>query len=93
MSALTAAPLVVLIGRPNSGKSSLYNAVAGGDARVGQFARFIYNVDECLCIERLSKFGWDREQNSLWRACHRSGEACRRCGDMLFYRNTFAPAI
>lgn len=30
-------PLVVLLGRPNSGKSSLFNRVTGQDARVGNF--------------------------------------------------------
>ncbi len=40
------APLVVLLGRPNSGKSSLYNAVAGKDARVGNFAGITVDILE-----------------------------------------------
>jgi ferrous iron transport protein B len=40
------APLVVLLGRPNSGKSSLYNAVAGRDARVGNFAGITVDILE-----------------------------------------------
>jgi ferrous iron transport protein B len=41
------APLVVLlVGRPNSGKSSLFNAVTGGDAKVGNFPGVTVDVLE-----------------------------------------------
>lgn len=36
----------VLIGRPNSGKSSLYNAITGGDAHVGNFPGITVDVLE-----------------------------------------------
>ena len=37
---------VVLIGRPNSGKSSLYNALTGGDAHVGNFPGITVDIAE-----------------------------------------------
>ena len=39
---------VALLGRPNAGKSSLYNAVAGGDARVGNFPGITVDVLEAI---------------------------------------------
>ncbi len=39
-------PLVALLGRPNSGKSSLYNAVTGGSARVGNFPGITVDILE-----------------------------------------------
>ncbi len=39
---------VALLGRPNAGKSSLYNAVAGGDARVGNFPGITVDVLEAV---------------------------------------------
>lgn len=42
MSELTLA----LVGRPNSGKSSLYNAVTGGDARVGNYPGITVDILE-----------------------------------------------
>lgn len=39
-------PLVPLIGRPNSGKSSLYNRLTGGDARVGNFPGITVDILE-----------------------------------------------
>ncbi|MDB4994613.1 MAG: Ferrous iron transport protein, partial [Myxococcaceae bacterium] len=39
-------PLVVLIGRPNSGKSSLFNAITGGDAHVGNFPGITVDILE-----------------------------------------------
>jgi ferrous iron transport protein B len=41
-----AKPRALLIGRPNSGKSSLYNAVTGGDAHVGNFPGITVDVLE-----------------------------------------------
>jgi ferrous iron transport protein B len=41
-----AAPLIALLGRPNSGKSSLYNAVTGGDAHVGNFPGITVDILE-----------------------------------------------
>jgi ferrous iron transport protein B len=38
--------LVPLIGRPNSGKSSLYNRVTGGDAKVGNFPGITVDILE-----------------------------------------------
>lgn len=38
--------LLVLVGRPNSGKSSLFNAVTGGHARVGNFPGITVDVLE-----------------------------------------------
>ena len=37
---------VALVGRPNSGKSSLYNAVTGGDAHVGNFPGITVDILE-----------------------------------------------
>ncbi len=37
---------VALLGRPNAGKSSLYNAVTGGDAKVGNFPGITVDVLE-----------------------------------------------
>lgn len=42
MSALT----VALVGRPNSGKSSLYNAITGGDAHVGNYPGITVDILE-----------------------------------------------
>ncbi len=39
-------PTVALIGRPNSGKSSLYNLVTGGNARVGNYPGITVDVLE-----------------------------------------------
>ncbi len=39
-------PSVLLLGRPNSGKSSLYNAITGGDAHVGNFPGITVDVLE-----------------------------------------------
>ncbi len=41
-----ALPLVALMGRPNSGKSSLYNALTGGDAHVGNFPGITVDILE-----------------------------------------------
>ncbi len=38
--------VVLLVGRPNSGKSSLFNAVTGGDAKVGNFPGVTVDVLE-----------------------------------------------
>ncbi|MBX3190847.1 MAG: ferrous iron transporter B [Labilithrix sp.] len=38
---------VALVGRPNSGKSSLYNAVTGGDAHVGNYPGVTVDILEC----------------------------------------------
>jgi ferrous iron transport protein B len=43
---LTEPPLVVLVGRPNCGKSSLFNAVTGGDAHVGNFPGITVDILE-----------------------------------------------
>lgn len=40
------APLVLLVGRPNCGKSSLYNRLTGGDARVGNFPGITVDILE-----------------------------------------------
>ncbi len=39
---------VALLGRPNAGKSSLYNAVTGGDAKVGNFPGITVDVLESI---------------------------------------------
>ncbi len=43
---LPSAPLVLLVGRPNCGKSSLFNAVTGGHAHVGNFPGVTVDVLE-----------------------------------------------
>lgn len=40
------APLVALVGRPNAGKSSLFNAVTGGHAHVGNFPGITVDILE-----------------------------------------------
>lgn len=40
------APTIALVGRPNSGKSSLYNRLTGGDARVGNYPGITVDVLE-----------------------------------------------
>jgi ferrous iron transport protein B len=45
-SPASSGPLVVLLGRPNSGKSSLFNAVTGGDAHVGNFPGITVDILE-----------------------------------------------
>ena len=37
---------VVLVGRPNSGKSSVYNALTGGNAKVGNFPGITVDIME-----------------------------------------------
>lgn len=44
--ALPGAPLVLLVGRPNCGKSSLFNATTGGHAHVGNFPGVTVDVLE-----------------------------------------------
>lgn len=39
-------PTIVLVGRPNSGKSSLYNALTGGSAHVGNFPGITVDILE-----------------------------------------------
>jgi ferrous iron transport protein B len=39
-------PLVALVGRPNSGKSSLFNVVTGGDAHIGNFPGITVDILE-----------------------------------------------
>jgi ferrous iron transport protein B len=39
-------PVVPLVGRPNSGKSSLYNRLTGGDAKVGNFPGITVDILE-----------------------------------------------
>ena len=39
-------PLVVLVGRPNAGKSSLFNRLTGGNAHVGNFPGVTVDVLE-----------------------------------------------
>lgn len=38
---------VALVGRPNAGKSSLYNAITGGHARVGNYPGITVDILEC----------------------------------------------
>ena len=46
MSANKPGVTVLLIGRPNSGKSSLFNALTGGDAKIGNFPGVTVDVLE-----------------------------------------------
>ncbi|MBI4511754.1 MAG: ferrous iron transporter B [Deltaproteobacteria bacterium] len=41
-------PVVVLVGRPNAGKSSLYNRLTGGNARVGNYPGVTVDILEAL---------------------------------------------
>ena len=47
---------VVLVGRPNAGKSSVYNQLTGGDAKVGNFPGVTVDVLEAALVHEGARY-------------------------------------
>ena len=64
--------VVLLVGRPNSGKSSLFNAITGGDAKVGNFPGVTVDV-----LDATVELPGAGRRASLRRSRDRRGGAAR----------------